>query len=149
MVGFQHILVVCIGNICRSPVGEAMLKQCFPNKMIDSAGIFTERSGLSGKLAENTMVELAEKNQIDLSKHQAKQLTEEQCKQADLILVMEKSHIALVEQISPSSRGKIMLFAHWLGQKDIPDPYRQSTEVFEFVFSLLKSSACKWQEKLK
>lgn len=145
---FERILIVCVGNICRSPLGEAMFKQAFPNKQIFSAGIATERSHLSGKSADETMQQVANEHLIDLSSHCAKQLTEEDCKNADLILVMEKGHIEQVENIAEGSRGKVMLFGHWLG-RDIPDPYQQSREAFDFVYVLMNQATESWQTKLK
>lgn len=145
---FNKILVVCVGNICRSPLGECLLKQALPEKEVFSAGIASLKSKLVGAAADATMIEVANANEIDLSAHKSKQLTAELCQDADLILVMEKKHIEMVEAISPSSRGKIMLYGHWL-QKDIPDPYKQSKEAFEYVFQLIQEAAASWTVKLK
>ncbi|MGX2975276.1 arsenate reductase/protein-tyrosine-phosphatase family protein [Ursidibacter arcticus] len=146
---FNSILVVCVGNICRSPVGEKLLQIYCPQKRIISAGISVERSHLVGKSAEPTMLQIASEAGVDISTHCSKQLTPELCKQADLILVMEKGHIEQVQYISPESLGKIMLFGHWLeGNKDIPDPYKQSQEMFEEVYTLIDIAAKKWKQKL-
>ncbi|MDF5612440.1 low molecular weight phosphotyrosine protein phosphatase, partial [Vibrio parahaemolyticus] len=48
---FSNILVVCVGNICRSPTGERLLQQLLPDKQISSAGIAVEKSRLTGKPA--------------------------------------------------------------------------------------------------
>ncbi|MBJ6973770.1 low molecular weight phosphotyrosine protein phosphatase, partial [Vibrio cholerae] len=48
---FNNILVVCVGNICRSPIGERLLKQQLPHKNIASAGLASEKSPLVGKSA--------------------------------------------------------------------------------------------------
>lgn len=80
---FEKILVVCVGNICRSPTGERLLQQHLPNKHIESAGIGTEKSGLTGKAADKTANELALLHGIDLSGHQAKQLTPTLCQNYD------------------------------------------------------------------
>lgn len=147
---FERILVVCVGNICRSPVGEKLLQQHFPDKQICSAGIASERSGLVGKAADSMMVEQAASHHLDISTHQSQQLTPALCAQADLILVMEKGHIEQVRQISPESSGKVMLYGHWLdeNEKEIPDPYKQSREFFEHAYSLLAKAALAWQKKL-
>lgn len=146
---FENILVVCVGNICRSPLGEALLSIHFPEKAIHSAGISAERSRLVGKQADNTMLDVARKHNIDLSSHQAQQLTHDLCRQADLILVMEKGHIEKVREISPESTGKVMLFGRWLeGNQEIADPYRQSREMFEAVYKQIETAALAWQKKL-
>lgn len=146
---FNKILVVCVGNICRSPTGEGILKKLLPNKTVDSAGIAALKSGLVGKPADHTALQVAEDNGVDIGNHEAKQLTSELCAQYDLILVMEKGHKEALTNIAPEARGKTMLFGQWMGQKDIPDPYRQSREAFEHAYKLIDESAELWAEKLK
>ncbi|ROV62399.1 low molecular weight phosphotyrosine protein phosphatase [Vibrio ponticus] len=145
---FNKILVVCVGNICRSPTGERVLQQLLPEKHVASAGIAAEKSGLVGKPADKTATLLAEEHGVDLGSHQAQQLTSALCAQYDLILVMEKGHIEALTSIAPEARGKTMLFGQWIGQKDIPDPYRQSREAFEFAYQLIEESAQAWAKKL-
>ncbi|KMK52204.1 phosphotyrosine protein phosphatase [[Actinobacillus] muris] len=145
---FDNLLVVCMGNICRSPLGEMLLKDAFPNKLVRSAGIASLKSNLVGKSADRMMKIVAENYQIDLSSHQAQQLTPELCQQADLILVMEKKHIKMIECILPGVRGKTMLYGQWIG-KEIPDPYRQSQEAFEYVFDIMFKATETWKQRLK
>lgn len=57
---FNSILVVCTGNICRSPIGERYLRRALPNKKIDSAGI----SALVGHSADDSAIRIAEKHGI-------------------------------------------------------------------------------------
>ncbi|HFK4650435.1 protein tyrosine phosphatase [Serratia marcescens] len=137
---FNSVLVVCVGNICRSPTGERLLKEKLPHKKIASAGL----SALVGKPADTQAAEVARKHNLSLENHHAQQLTASLCREYDLILVMEKAHVDAVCRLAPEVRGKTMLFAHWLGQQDIPDPYRKSAEAFEFVYSLLAEGAQKW-----
>ncbi|MCB5161527.1 low molecular weight protein-tyrosine-phosphatase [Marinomonas algarum] len=146
---FEKILIVCVGNICRSPTGEALLKKQLPNKHIASAGVGTEKSGLSGKPADAAAVETARAHGVDLSQHKAQQLTLEMCLYYDLLLVMEKGHIEAVSRIAPQVRGKIMLFGEWLGKKDIPDPYQKSPEAFDYAYELIERASSAWMLKLK
>lgn len=146
---FENILVVCVGNICRSPLGEALFKVHFPKKAVYSAGISAERSHLVGKSADNMMLDVASEHNVDLSSHKSQQLTHDLCRKADLILVMEKEHIEKVREISPESTGKVMLFGHWLeGNQEIADPYHQSREMFEAVYEQIETAALAWQKKL-
>ncbi|GIU02698.1 low molecular weight protein-tyrosine-phosphatase [Shewanella sp. KT0246] len=145
---FEKILVVCVGNICRSPTGEAALKKLLPTKIIASAGIASEKSGLVGKPADQMASSVALKAGLDITGHQSQQLTRELAQQFDLILVMEKGHVRAVTDMVPEARGKTMLFGHWEGQKDIPDPYRQSQEMFDIVMSQIDKSAASWARKL-
>jgi len=141
---FDKILVVCVGNICRSPSGEYLLKSLLPDKKIASAGV----GALVGKPADKQACLIAETHGISLEGHQARQLTAELCHDFDLILVMEQKHIGAVTEIAPEARGKTMLFGHWLDKQDIPDPYRQSKEAFEHAYRLIEKSAAAWAKKL-
>ena len=145
---FNKILVVCVGNICRSPTGERVLQKLLPNNEIASAGIAAESSRLLDKPADKTAIEIAAENGVNVDNHKAQQLTSELCVRYDLILVMEKGHLEALTKISPEARGKAMLFGQWIGQKDIPDPYRQSREAFEHAYKLINESAQAWVKKL-
>ncbi|MFK3841214.1 protein tyrosine phosphatase [Serratia sp. NPDC087055] len=141
---FNSILIVCVGNICRSPTGERLLKQMLPTKRISSAGL----GALVGKPADATATKVATQHGLSLEGHQGTQLTAAMCREYDLILVMEKGHIDAVCRLAPEVRGKTMLFGHWIEQREIADPYRQSQESFEFVYRLLDESAQKWVKAL-
>ncbi len=141
---FNSILVVCVGNICRSPTGERLLQKALPEKKISSAGLHA----LVGKPADVMACDIARQHSLSLAGHVAQQLNSSLCRQYDLILVMEKGHIDAVCKIAPEARGKTMLFGHWLEQLEIADPYRQSREAFDFVYNLLDESAQKWVKAL-
>lgn len=145
---FDKILVICVGNICRSPTGEGVLKSLLPNKIIASAGVAVEKSHLSGKSADKMALEVALQHDIDISGHCSQQLTTQMCQEYDLLLVMERGHIEAVARIAPQARGKVMLFGEWIGKKDIPDPYRQSQEAFDYAFELINSAAIEWSKRL-
>ncbi len=100
---FNRILVVCMGNICRSPLGEASLKAIMPNKAVCSAGIATEPSGLIGQPADSMMQSVSANHGLELNEHKAQQLTQDLCDSNDLILVMEPAHIDLVASIAPNN----------------------------------------------
>ncbi|MGL6260708.1 protein tyrosine phosphatase [Vibrio sp. WXL210] len=141
---FNKILVVCVGNICRSPTGQYLLKSLLPHKQIDSAGV----GALVGNPADGMATQVAKEHGVELDAHVAQQLTRELCQAYDLILVMEKKHLEAVSSIAPEARGKAMLFGQWIGGKEIPDPYRQSREAFDFAYDLLEQSAQAWSRKL-
>ncbi|CAM7417444.1 TPA: protein tyrosine phosphatase [Escherichia coli] len=141
---FNSILVICTGNICRSPIGERLLQDLLPQKKIDSAGT----RALVGHPADESAINIAKKNDLFLDGHKGKQFTAELGRQYDLLLVMEKKHIKEICQICPELRGKIMLFAHWIGERDVPDPYRKSDEAFLSVYQLIAEAADCWVEKL-
>ncbi|OOE91671.1 protein tyrosine phosphatase [Salinivibrio sp. AR647] len=143
---FDNILVVCVGNICRSPTGERLLRAALPDKNIASAGI----GALVGKPANERALRVAADHGVDLSGHEARQLTASMCRDHDLILVMEAGHKDEVCRIAPEARGKTMLFGHYLSaHKEIPDPYRQSDEAFEHAYDLIAQAAEKWCSVLR
>ncbi|HHT5678578.1 TPA: protein tyrosine phosphatase [Raoultella planticola] len=141
---FDSILVVCTGNICRSPIGERFLRKAMPGKKIDSAGT----GALVGHKADESAIKIASLHNISLEGHKGRQLTSALARQYDLILVMEKSHIEQIGKIAPEVRGKVMLFGYWLNQREIPDPYRKSEEAFISVYQLIEESGQRWVEKL-
>ncbi|MCX2792886.1 low molecular weight protein-tyrosine-phosphatase [Vibrio sp. Sgm 5] len=147
---FNKIVVVCVGNICRSPYGEAVLQKMLPEKYISSAGIMVDSSGLSENPANETAIKIASERDIDLTKHKAQQLTKEMCLTADLLLVMEPKHIGLLTDICPEAHGKTMLLSRWVEQvNSISDPHKKSDEMFRHVYEIIDQSCSKWAEKLK
>lgn len=144
---FHSILVVCAGNICRSPVAEAMLRALLPEKQFSSAGL----GARVGEGIDPKARQLAEAARLKVAEHSAKQLTFEMLQAADLILVMSDSQRRAVAEISPTALGKTMRLGQWLenGQgKDIPDPYQRSQEVFEYVHRLMDEASQTWASKL-
>nr|WP_314420608.1 protein tyrosine phosphatase [uncultured Erwinia sp.] len=141
---FDSILVVCTGNICRSPIGERLLRNYFPMKKIDSAGV----GALIDYPADNSAIVVAEKHGLSLSGHKGQQFSARLARNYDLVLVMEKEHLEKVSSLSPESRGKTMLLGHWIGQREIPDPYKKSMEAFESVYKIIDQACQRWAEKL-
>lgn len=141
---FDSILVVCTGNICRSPIGERFLRNLLPGKKIDSAGT----GALVGHGADSGAVNIADKHGLSLEGHIGRQFTSSIGRQYDLILVMEKTHLEEIGRIAPEARGKTMLFGHWLSYREIPDPYRKSEEAFASVYQLIEQAGRLWAEKL-
>ena len=147
---FGNILVVCVGNICRSPVGEALLRQRFPDRAVQSAGV----AALVDRAADPTATDIAAQDGLDLSGHSARQLDDVLVREADLILVMTLGQRRTIAERYPAASGKTLLFGQWLqgdapgGGREIPDPNGKSREVFEQVHALLTRAADSWKEKL-
>ncbi|WP_274387351.1 protein tyrosine phosphatase [Rahnella ecdela] len=141
---FDSILVVCTGNICRSPIAERLLRGLLPDKRIDSAGM----AALVDNPADPAAVQIAKKHELILDDHRGRQFTASLGRQYDLILVMEKSHQEQISRVSPEARGKIMLLGHWDGAREIPDPYRKSQEAFEAIYRLIDQACQSWLQKL-
>ena len=145
---FNKILIVCVGNICRSPTAELMLQQLLPNKTVHSAGV----GALVGKGMDATAAKLVEQggeSGIEASTHVAQQLTSELAAEYDLILTMEQKHLKAIYSIAPHARGKTFLLGKWQQDLEIPDPYRQSEEAFVHVYKLLELACANWAKRLK
>lgn len=144
---FKRILVLCTGNICRSPVAGALLAARLPDKQIETAGL----NALEGQGVEPRARALAEADGLDVSTHQARQVSVDILQGADLVLVMSDGQRLAVGQMDPAALGKTMLLGRWLDNgkgREIPDPYRKSSEAFEHVHQLLTQAADSWVGKL-
>ncbi len=141
---FSSVLVVCVGNICRSPVGERLLAARCPDLKVESAGI----GALEGHGADATAAEVAAAHGLSLEGHVARQFSADLAAPFDLILVMEPGHKREIMRMTPALGGRVMLFGQWVGQDKIPDPYQRSREFHETVFEMLTGAANAWAAKL-
>jgi protein-tyrosine phosphatase len=139
----QNILVVCIGNICRSPMAEYFLKQEFPQLHVESAGI----SGLIGHNADDKAILCMQRHGIDMQTHVAKKLNAELIKKSDLILVMSQNQQKHIEQTWPFSKGKTFRLGHWQG-KNVPDPYQHEQAVFDDTCQLIQNCINDWKKHI-
>jgi protein-tyrosine phosphatase len=132
---FENILVVCVGNICRSPMAEGLLRaRAWSAKAhFASAGL----AALEGRAPDPIAVELMAQRGIDISGHRARQLTPELLAASDLVLVMEDGHRRRIEELAPSARGRVHRIGK-LGGYDVPDPYRKPRAAFESALSLIE-----------
>lgn len=142
---YRSILVVCVGNICRSPVGERLLQASLPDLRISSAGI----AAVTGHGPETVSVEIAARHGLSLEGHVARQFTPEIGAAHDLILVMEQGHQRYIVRAAPALEDRCVLFDRWTRAKGIPDPYRRSASFHEKVFGLIEQAAAKWAAHLR
>lgn len=141
---FRNILVLCTGNICRSPYAAAYLKQQVPSLVVTSAGL----GALVGHGADRTGQQLAMARGIDLSAHEAQQVNRRLLSEADLVLVMEDAHLKKLFEKYPDTRGKTFKLARWLQDRDITDPFQKSTTLFNLVLDDIEAAVQSWRCKL-
>ena len=134
-------MALCVGNICRSPIAEGLLAREFPDKKVWSAGL----SAVDGDRAEPFAVEVAAARGLDISAHRARRLAGWMCTQAELILVMEAGHKALLEREYPMVRGRVFMLA----KADIEDPYQKPKEAFETAYLAIEQGVAGWAGQIR
>jgi len=141
---FQNILIVCIGNICRSPSAEKILQAKSPRLNISSAGI----KALVGKPIDKNAAYELDSHGYGFENHSARQLDDLLVQQADLILVMELFQQQRLMAEFPAASGKVMLLGKWLDNIEINDPYGKSAEAFALIFKQIETACEGWSDKL-
>ena len=143
---FDKVLIVCIGNICRSPTAEYLLRDRLRGRAttVGSAGL----AALEGKPIDPLAGALLAEHGIDASAHRARQLDGDAILAADLILVMQRAHLASLARYSPHAVGRAFLLGKWQGDREIPDPYRKDRDAFERAYRLIEAGVAAWQQHL-
>lgn len=128
----NSILFICIGNICRSPMAEGLLRQALPEKAVLSAGI----NALVGEPADPLSVQLMRERGIDIGAHRARSLAAWMVSDADVILTMDGMQKHFIETKYPESKCKVFRLCE-TSRRDIPDPYRQGMAAFRHACNLI------------
>ncbi len=147
--------MVCLGNICRSPLAEGILRhrlneRGLHNIRVDSAGT----SGYhTGDHPDARTIQNARKHQVDLSQLISRQFTRHDFAAFDFIYVMDSSNyrdvIALAQTEEEKSKVDLLLNTVWKGEnRAVPDPYYGGETGFEHVFQLVDRACTKLADDL-
>ena len=144
--------MVCLGNICRSPLAEGILKSKLPENrfFVDSAG--TANFNI-GKLPDYRSIEIAIKYGIDISEHMGRQFIVSDFDNFDYIYAMDSENFNNIMKLSRNidDSSKVKLFLNELTNidiVDIPDPYYGGSQGFENVYKLLNEVCTSIANKL-
>jgi protein-tyrosine phosphatase len=143
----KRVLIVCAGNICRSPMGEALWNHRRMEFGIPTSAVSAGFAAIAGEAVHPVAKHLLLEKGIDLSGHRSRPLEPAMCREADLVLVMETWHKARLQRLAPFAWGRIYTLGHWQGY-EIPDPYNASEATFRSVFQLIDQGVYEWLRKL-
>ncbi|NQT35397.1 Sua5/YciO/YrdC/YwlC family protein [bacterium] len=142
------VLIVCRGNICRSPMAEILLRSISGNPIrsgisVTSAGI----DAVEDLPASDHMLKIADNWGIDLSGHLSRRLTGEMLLESDIILLADQRYYTDVIELAVEAKNRIQLLGEPLGLEAIPDPYRKSYGTYREIASIIHQSVNAWKRK--
>lgn len=139
------VLMVCMGNICRSPTAEAVLRQRLAmaglgdRVAVDSAGTY---GGHAGEPPDARAQRHAARRGVDLSRLRARKIGPDDFRRFALILAMDQDNLDALARIRPADAPAprlLMSFARRSGAvQEVPDPYYGGPEGFEHVLDLIE-----------
>lgn len=144
---FQRILVVCTGNICRSPLAEILLQD-----RLRAAGVEVRSAGtgaLVGYPADPLSVEVARDAGFDLSGHRAQQATLELLSAQDLVLTLDRGHSDWINTRHPQLRGRVHKLLKWQDDADVADPYQLPRAAFDQAWLAIERGVADWLPRLR
>ncbi|MEN8816754.1 MAG: low molecular weight protein-tyrosine-phosphatase [Nonlabens sp.] len=139
-----NILMICLGNICRSPLAEGLMrsKLNFTKFTIDSAGTSGSHKG---QAPDKRSIEIAKSNGLDISQQQSRKLVKEDFQKFDFLYVMDESNYRDVLEMATTEEEKNkvvkILDEPFPGEHlDVPDPYYGGSKGFENVYKMLDTA---------
>ncbi|RZT42333.1 low molecular weight protein-tyrosine-phosphatase [Cupriavidus agavae] len=137
------ILVVCIGNICRSPMAEGLMREALPGRRVWSAGL----EAIPGAPADALAAAVCAERGLDLSAHRAQRLTLAHLMRADLVLVMDAVQKSAIQQLYLPGSGKVFLIDQH-GGPGVPDPYGHPRSAFERALAQIRQGVREWTARI-
>ena len=146
------VLMVCLGNICRSPLAEGILRSKLSNNFtIDSAGT---GGWHAGELPDKRSIAIANQKGLNITNQRARKFTKKDFSEFDLIYAMDNSNLNDILQLAPNenAKKKVHLILNEIfpnENRDVPDPYYGLNDGFENVFNMLDEACNSIAKKIK
>ncbi|KUE87888.1 protein tyrosine phosphatase [Cupriavidus necator] len=140
----RSILVICVGNVCRSPMAACLLRRALPDCEIASAGLAPP----IGANADPRAIRLLADEGCDLASHRARAVDAIMVAAAELVLVMDNEQRTELELLFPQARGKTYRLCEFV-PADVPDPYGGSLSMFNIVLGLIKQGIETWSAQIE
>ena len=139
----KNILFVCTGNLCRSVIGEGILKKKLAEKKIDSVTVSSAGTfALNARPAADLAVMVAGERGVDLSAHSTRHITREMLESADMVICAETDHVVEAGVVFADSGGKYRLLSDFgpphLRGHDIDDPYGAPIDYFVSAYDRIE-----------
>ncbi|MCT4628672.1 low molecular weight protein-tyrosine-phosphatase [Winogradskyella sp.] len=148
-----RILMVCLGNICRSPLAHGILESKLNNQLfyVDSAGTAAYHVG---NKPDHRSIQVALNNDIDISTQSARQFKVSDFDTFDFIYAMDSSNYNNIISLARNNEdlGKVKLFLEentQISNKNVPDPYYGDISDFEYVFDIIEATSTIMAKKLQ
>src|SRR6059036_3141350 len=137
----QHVLFVCTGNICRSPLAASLLERALKERGIEVTVTSAGTGAWDGAPASEGAYLVGLERGLDLSGHRARLLTREIVEQANLILTMARHHRARVDELG--GEGRVFVLGEYGGREgeeaEVSDPFGGDLEVYRDTVAELEA----------